>query len=152
MKLPSDPISIIPLGFHLGKEKKFKLLFKRTKIPLRTQPYPFALNPISLGAGEQRAAAAAAPHGRREAQELAAAGREGRRAARELAAAAGHGRRRAARVEDGAGARQQVFGCCFVFAVAAALRFSLASLCSCLAGGRRSRSGGLHAVGAGGIK
>lgn len=149
MKLPSDPISIIPLGFHLGKEKNFK--FKRTKIPLRTQPYPFALNPISLGAGEQRAAAAAAPHGRREAQELAAAGREGRRAARELAAA-DRGRRRAARVEDGAGARQQVFGCCFVFAVAAALRFSLASLCSCLAGGRRSRSGGLHAVGAGGIK
>uniref|UniRef100_A0A0E0R9S5 Uncharacterized protein n=1 Tax=Oryza rufipogon TaxID=4529 RepID=A0A0E0R9S5_ORYRU len=83
MKLPSDPISIIP-----------------------TQPYPFALNPISLGAGEQRAAAAAAPHGRREAQELAAAGREGRRAARELAAA-DRGRRRAARVEDGAGARQQ---------------------------------------------
>uniref|UniRef100_A0A0E0IR53 C2 NT-type domain-containing protein n=1 Tax=Oryza nivara TaxID=4536 RepID=A0A0E0IR53_ORYNI len=122
LHLPSDPISIIPLGFHLGKEKNFK--FKRTKIPLRTQPYPFALNPISLGAGEQRAAAAAAPHGRREAQELAAAGREGRRAAR---------------VEDGAGARQQVFGCCFVFAVAAALRFSLASLCSCLAGGRRSR-------------
>uniref|UniRef100_A0A0E0CIW8 DUF834 domain-containing protein n=1 Tax=Oryza meridionalis TaxID=40149 RepID=A0A0E0CIW8_9ORYZ len=88
-----------------------------------------------------KTAAAAAPCGRREAQELAttagreerrvawepaAAGRGRRRVARELAAVTGckgrratreptgggRGRRHASQVEDGAGARQQVFGCC----------------------------------------
>uniref|UniRef100_A0A0E0ITS6 Uncharacterized protein n=1 Tax=Oryza nivara TaxID=4536 RepID=A0A0E0ITS6_ORYNI len=129
------PVVPAPRLFHGGHALK-----RPRRTHHHRQSSEVTLNPISLSAGAQTAAAAT-PCGRRETQELAttagceerrvawepaAAGRGRRRVARELAAAAGcegrratreptaagRGRRHAAQVEDGAGARQQVFGCC----------------------------------------
>ena len=147
----SYPVTLNPISLGVGAQRRQQLL-------LRAEGGSRGTSPPRCAKRRRRAArepAAAAKRGRRRARgrkRTARGAKGGERPGSSPPPAAEGGARhgRARREARGTGARRRwpLEFCCFVFAVAAALHLSLASLCSCPV---LSWSGGRHAAGAGGI-